>query len=138
MSNWTINLVFIISRGVFISLVTTPAWKAWQHIWWYVQHHVSLRRWIFSSCEKTGLSISMLKFHINQRIQIQPNFRVKIKIHRNPCLDEFGLLSYIENELVPNICREYIESKRTLKEFKDLDNLYLETQTIQYQSSNQL
>ena len=138
MDTWTINMVLITSREVVIAPVATPAWKAWQSIWWYAQHHVSLERWIFSSCEKTGLSISMLKFHINQRIQIQPNFRVKIKIHRNPCLDEFGLLSYIENELVPNICREYIESKRTLKVFKHLDNLYPDTESIQYQSSNQM
>ena len=137
MDTWTINMVLITSRGVVISLVTTPAWKAWQHIWWYVQHHVSLRRWIFSSCEKTGLSIAMLKFRINKRIQIQWKFIVKIKIYNNPCLDDFGLLSYIENESVLNICREYIETKRTSKEFKHMDKLYPATETIRYQSSNQ-
>ena len=138
MDTWIINLVLITSRGVVIALVTTPAWKAWQSIWWYVQHHVSLRRWIFSSCENTGLSISTLKFRINKRIQLQPKFIFKIKSHKNPCSDDFVLLSCIENELVLNICREYIERKRTLKEFKHLYKLYPDTKTIQYQSSNQL
>ena len=138
MDTWTITMVLITSRGVVIAPVTKPAWKAWQSIWWYSQHQVSLRRWIFSSCEKTGLSIAMLKFRINKRIQIQPTFGVKIKSYKNPCSDGFGLLSYIENESVLNICREYIETKRNVKEFKHLDKLYPDTKTIQYQSSNQL
>ena len=131
MDTWTINMVLITLRGVIIALVTTPAWKEWQSIWWYVQHHVSLRRWIFLSCENTSLSIAMFKFHINKRIQIQPKFRVKIKIYKNPCSDDFGLLSCIENESVLNICREYIGTKGTLKEFKHLDKLYPDTETIQ-------
>ena len=70
----------------------------------------------------------MLKFRINKRIQIQRKFRVKIKIHKNPCLDDFGLLSAcIENELVMNTCREHIELIITLKEFKHLDKLYPDT-----------
>ena len=138
MDTWSVNLVFIASRGVAIAPITTPAWKAWHSIWSYVQHHLSLRRLIFSSCEKTSLSIAMFKFRINKRIQIQPKFKVKIKSHKNPCSNDFGLLSCIENELVPNICREYIERKRTLKEFKHLDKLYLDIETIQYESSNQL
>ena len=73
----------------------------------------------------------MLKFCINKRIQIQPKFRVKIKSYKNPCSDEFGLLSCIENESVLNICREYIGTKGTLKEFKQLDKLYIDTETIQ-------
>ena len=81
----------------------------------------------------------MLKFHINKRIQLQPKFRAKIKIHKNPCLDDFGLLSAcIENELVMNTCREHIEIKSTMKEFKHLDKLYPDTETIQYQPRNQL
>ena len=80
----------------------------------------------------------MLKFCINKRIQIQPKFKVKIKSHKNPCSDDFGLISCIENESVLNICGEYIETKMNLKEFKHLDKLYPDTETIQYQSSNQL
>ena len=132
MDTWTINLVLITSIGVFIEPITTLAWKSWHSIWWYVQHHVSLRRWIFSSCEKTCLSIAMLKFCINKRIQIQQKVIVKIKIYKNPCSDGFGLLSCIENESVLNICREYIKTKRTLKEFKHLDKIYLDSETIQY------
>ena len=74
----------------------------------------------------------MLIFCINNRIHIQPKFRVKIKSHKNPCSDDFVLLSCIENELVLNICREYIERKRTMKEFKHLDKLYPDIETIQY------
>ena len=80
----------------------------------------------------------MLKFCINKRIQIQPKFRVKIKSYKNPFSDDIGLLSSIENESIMNICREYIEIKRTLKEFKHLENLYPDIETIQYQLSNQL
>ena len=70
---------------------------------------------------------------------MQPKFRVKIKSYKNPCLDDFGLLSTcIENELVMNTCREHIELKSTMKEFKHLDKLCLDTETIQYQSRNQL
>ena len=138
MDTWTINMAMITSRGVFIAPVTTLAWKSWQSIWWYVQYHVSLRRWIFSSCEKIGPFIAMLKFRINKWIQIQPKFILKIKSYKNPCSDEFGLLSCIENESVLNICREYIETKRTLKEFKHMDKLYPDTKTSQYQSSIQL
>ena len=80
----------------------------------------------------------MLKFCINKRIHIQPEFKVNIKSYKNPCSDDFGLLSCIENESVLNICREYIETKRTLKEFKHMYKLYPDTETIQYKSSNQL
>ena len=130
MDTWTINLVLITSRGVVIALVTTPAWKEWHSTWWYVQHHVSLRRWIFASCEKIGLSIDVLKFCINKRIHIQPKFWVKTKIHKRPCSDDFSLLSCIENESVLNICKEYIEIKSTMKEFKHLDKLHPNTETI--------
>ena len=74
----------------------------------------------------------MFKFHINKRIQIQPKFRVKIKSYKNPFSDDIGLLSSIENESIMNICREYIETKRTLKEFKYMEKLYQDTETIQY------
>ena len=80
----------------------------------------------------------MFKFHINKRIHIQPKSRVKIKSYKNPCSDDFGFLSCIEGESLLNICREYIETKRNLKEFKHLDKLYTYTETIQYQSRNQI